>query len=97
MSLRLIAGRHRSTVYQQPSVPHSQLRGPCHLATLLRPLRTFRIPYSCCCHSHSLPPSPPTALVRHLPGLKEVSLYGHRTHDFAQLRRAVNIVRIMVS
>ncbi len=34
--------------------------------------------------------------MRHLRGLKEVSLYGHRSHDFSRLRRSVNVVRIMV-
>lgn len=38
----------------------------------------------------------PSGLVRHLRGLKEVSLYGHRGHDFSRLRRSVKIVRIMV-
>lgn len=65
---------------------HQVLSFSCSMPLLLVPLT---LPSPC---------TPlPTALVRHLRGLKEVSLYGHRTHDFAQLRRAVNIVRIMVS
>ncbi|KAL4438468.1 hypothetical protein ABPG77_000116 [Micractinium sp. CCAP 211/92] len=34
-------------------------------------------------------------LVRHLRALREVSLYGHRRHDLAGLRRGVNMVRIL--
>lgn len=36
-------------------------------------------------------------LVRHLRHLREVSLYGHRRHNFARLRRSVNMIRILVS
>ena len=46
-----------------------------------------------------LPPLPAAAaeMVRHLRRLQELSLYGHRVHNLARLRRRVNMIRILVS
>ena len=35
-------------------------------------------------------------VVRHLPALHELSLYGFRVHNLARLRRGVAVIRVMV-
>jgi hypothetical protein len=44
-----------------------------------------------------LPPPAAAEMVRHLRRLQELSLYGHRMHNLARLRRRVNMIRILVS
>ena len=42
------------------------------------------------------PPFGTAEVVRHLRRLQELSLYGHRRHNLARLRRGVNMIRILV-